>query len=100
MRVWPQTAFPLAKLLHRDAFSIYQDAMAALPSSHALSFERLGPSYPATPLVCAVPHAGRHYPPILLADSAVPHTVLEQLEDRYADLLIEKAVARGAVAIV
>jgi N-formylglutamate amidohydrolase len=32
--------------------------------------------------------------------SAVPHAILEQLEDRHADLLIAKAVEAGAVAIV
>ena len=63
-------------------------------------FERLGPSTAETPLVCAVPHAGRIYPPALFSASAVPHAILEQLEDRYADLLVAKAVQNGAVAIV
>ncbi|WP_420136305.1 N-formylglutamate amidohydrolase [Sphingomonas sp.] len=63
-------------------------------------FERLGPDEPTSPLVCAVPHAGRYYPPTLVAASAVPLHLLEQLEDRHADLLIEGAVERGAVAIV
>ncbi|HWI85087.1 MAG TPA: N-formylglutamate amidohydrolase [Sphingomonas sp.] len=69
-------------------------------SQRSRPFERLGPSRAESPLVCAVPHAGRNYPPTLLAASAVPHIVLEQLEDRYADLLVEEAVAQGAVAIV
>jgi len=63
-------------------------------------FERLGPRSAETPLVCSVPHAGRIYPPALFAASAVPHAILEQLEDRYADLLIAKAIEYGAVAIV
>ena len=63
-------------------------------------FERLGPAAAETPLVCAVPHAGRIYPPALFSAAAVPHAILEQLEDRYADLLIAKAVQHGAVAIV
>lgn len=63
-------------------------------------FERLGPAEPVSPLVCAVPHAGRYYPPTLVAASAVPLPLLEQLEDRHADLLIELAVEHGAVAIV
>jgi len=63
-------------------------------------FERLGPVTAETPLVCAVPHAGRIYPPALFSAAAVPHAILEQLEDRYADLLIAKAVQHGAVAIV
>jgi N-formylglutamate amidohydrolase len=63
-------------------------------------FDRLGPAFAATPLVLSVPHAGRLYPDELLADSAVPHAQLEELEDRHADLLISQAVAQGAVAIV
>jgi N-formylglutamate amidohydrolase len=63
-------------------------------------FDRLGPASAVTPLVISVPHAGRLYPDALLADSAVPHGQLEELEDRHADLLITHAVARGAVAIV
>jgi N-formylglutamate amidohydrolase len=63
-------------------------------------FDRLGPAFAATPIVIAVPHAGRIYPDELLADSAVPHGQLEELEDRHADLLIARAVAHDAVAIV
>ena len=63
-------------------------------------FERLGPATAETPLVCAVPHGGRIYPPALFSAAMVPHAILEQLEDRYADLLIAKAVQHGAVAIV
>jgi len=74
--------------------------MVAAPPSRSPWFERLGPREPETPLVCAVPHAGRIYPPALFTTSAVPLAILEQLEDRYADLLIGKAVLSGAVAIV
>lgn len=63
-------------------------------------FERIGPPSALTPLVCAVPHAGRDYPPALHAVSAVPLATLEELEDRHADLLIADALAAGAVAIV
>lgn len=70
------------------------DATAPAP------FVRIGPHGPRTPLVCSVPHAGRCYPPALLRDSAVPRAVLEQLEDRHADLLVAQAAATGAVAIV
>ncbi len=51
-------------------------------------------------MVCAVPHAGRYYPPALLAASAVPNALLEQLEDRHADRLIAATIELGAVAIV
>ena len=74
--------------------------MAPAPPARSTWFERLGPATAETPLVCAVPHGGRIYPPALFSVSAVPHAILEQLEDRYADLLIAKAVQSGAVAIV
>lgn len=74
--------------------------MVPAPPARSPWFERLGPGVAETPLVCAVPHAGRIYPPALFSASAVPHAILEQLEDRYADLLIAKAVQNGAVAIV
>jgi len=50
--------------------------------------------------VLSVPHAGRFYPPAIMADCAVPLATLEELEDRHADLLVTRAVAEGAVAIV
>jgi len=74
--------------------------MVSEPPPRSPWFERLGPRVPETPLVCSVPHAGRIYPPALFTTSAVPLAILEQLEDRYADLLIAKAVQTGAVAIV
>jgi N-formylglutamate amidohydrolase len=74
--------------------------MVSAPRPRSPWFERLGPAAAETPLVCAVPHAGRIYPPALFATSAVPQAILEQLEDRHADLLIAKAVEAGAVAIV
>lgn len=70
------------------------------PPARSPWFERLGPTTPETPLVCAVPHAGRIYPPALFSTAIVPHAILEQLEDRYADLLVAKAVQHGAVAIM
>lgn len=69
-------------------------------SDDAPPFERIGPAQATSPLVLAVPHAGRRYPSELSAASAVPMALLEQLEDRHADRLIGRAVADGAVAIV
>jgi len=60
----------------------------------------LGPAHPESPVVLAVPHAGRDYPPDLLAASRLPRGKLEALEDRYADLLVSGAVAGGATALV
>lgn len=74
--------------------------MAAAPTSSPPPFVRLGPAAAETPLVLSVPHAGRHYPAEIERDRAVSQTVLEGLEDRYADRLVLDAVAAGAVAIV
>lgn len=64
------------------------------------AFVRLGTGNPPSPVVLAVPHAGRVYPGALLAASRLPQPVLEQLADRDADRLVGRAVADGAVAIV
>jgi N-formylglutamate amidohydrolase len=66
----------------------------------ALPFLRFGPSVPASPVVLAVPHAGRSYPPALIASAAMPLSRLETLEDRFADRLIADAVAAGTTAFV
>jgi len=63
-------------------------------------FVRLGPATAVSPLVIAVPHAGRFYPAPIDRERAVAWSVLHDLEDRYADRLITGAVAEGAVAIV
>jgi N-formylglutamate amidohydrolase len=63
-------------------------------------FTRHGPPIPDVPVVIAVPHAGRHYPASLIADSAVPLSRLRQLEDRHADLLVAPAIAQGATVFV
>jgi N-formylglutamate amidohydrolase len=64
------------------------------------SFARFGPAEPASPVILAVPHAGRIYPEELIAASALPRERLEALEDRFADLLIGDAVAAGTTAFV
>ena len=55
---------------------------------------------PDIPVLLSVPHAGREYPPALLANLRVPPTELLRLEDRYADRLIQPAIAAGCPAIV
>ena len=55
---------------------------------------------PRTPVVIAVPHAGRHYPAALAAAARVPIDRLAGLEDRHADRLLDDAIAAGATAIV
>ncbi|USI72915.1 N-formylglutamate amidohydrolase [Sphingomonas morindae] len=64
------------------------------------AFARLGPAEPLTPVVLAVPHAGRAYDPALLDAARLPLAALETIEDRHADRLIDAAVAAGAVALV
>jgi N-formylglutamate amidohydrolase len=63
-------------------------------------YARLGQVGARSPLVIAVPHAGRLYPPEMLAAARLPQHALETIEDRHADLLVADAVQAGAVAIV
>jgi len=63
-------------------------------------FSTLGPAAPRSPVVLAVPHAGRRYPMGLVEKARVPIARLRALEDRMADGLVELAVAQGATAVV
>ena len=63
-------------------------------------FSMLGPAAPQSPVVLAVPHAGRRYPVDLVERARVPIARLWALEDRMADGLVDLAVAQGATAIV
>jgi N-formylglutamate amidohydrolase len=78
---------------------LYPYAMIA-GSPEQSSFVRCDPPGAAGPVVIAVPHAGRAYSPTLLAQSRLPQSQLERLEDRYADRLITAAIAEGATAII
>jgi N-formylglutamate amidohydrolase len=73
--------------------------MAAHPPEPT-AYARLGQAGARSPLVIAVPHAGRHYPTAMLAAARLPQSALETIEDRHADLLVTDAVSAGAVAIV
>lgn len=55
---------------------------------------------PAFPVLLSVPHAGRDYPADLLANLRVPPAELVRLEDRYADRLVQPAIAAGFPVIV
>jgi N-formylglutamate amidohydrolase len=55
---------------------------------------------PAVPLLLSVSHAGRDYPPELLSNLRVPPADLVRLEDRYADRLVQPAIAADIPAIV
>jgi N-formylglutamate amidohydrolase len=68
--------------------------------SSPVSFEIVGSPVPQHPVVLSVPHAGRHYPAEAGGLLRLGRAQLLPLEDRYADLLIDEAVAQGARAIV
>ncbi|ATE64981.1 N-formylglutamate amidohydrolase [Rhizorhabdus dicambivorans] len=64
------------------------------------AFTLLGPEIPQSPVLLAVPHAGRNYPDDVVARARVPMARLRALEDRHADRLVAQAVAEGGTAIV
>ena len=51
------------------------------------------------PVVVSVPHAGRIYPPEILAAARVEQSQLERLEDGWCDLLAAGATGAGAVVV-
>jgi N-formylglutamate amidohydrolase len=53
-----------------------------------------------SPVLLSVPHAGRDYPPALLENLRVSPAELLRLEDRYADRLVQPAIAAGCSAII
>jgi N-formylglutamate amidohydrolase len=69
---------------------------APLPVPYRL----IGASRPTVPVVITVPHAGRHYPPELDRLARVPRSVLERLEDRYADALASLVADQGFSVLV
>lgn len=70
-----------------------------LPDDPPCGFVHLGPERPLSPVVIAVPHAGRSYPDTC-RDDAADMRRLVLLEDRHADLLASAAVRHGATAFV
>lgn len=58
-----------------------------------------GPIPPERPVIVAIPHAGRHYPPELLAMARVHHSVLQRLEDRHVDALAAGVIAQGTTVV-
>lgn len=51
------------------------------------------------PVVVSVPHAGRLYPPEILAAARVSQSDLERLEDSWCDLVAAGAAAAGATVV-
>ncbi len=70
------------------------------PAESLAGFDRYGPSVPTSPVTLSVPHAGRDYPPELLAKARVRPEVLRRLEDRWADLLVHPLIDRGFTVLV
>jgi len=52
------------------------------------------------PVLLSVPHAGRDYPDAVFRNLRLPPEMLIRLEDRYADLLVRKAVAAAVPTII
>lgn len=68
--------------------------LASLPA--AIAVDR--PAEPG-PVVVSVSHAGRIYPPEILAAARVDRSVLERLEDGWCDLIAADAVKAGATLV-
>lgn len=54
----------------------------------------------SSPIVIAVPHAGRYYPPDVLARARVDRAVLDRLADPYVDIFADALAMQGAFVLV
>ncbi len=75
-------------------------APGATPSARHDAFDRYGQPGARSPLVIAVPHAGRAYGEALLARARVAPATLARLEDRLADLLTHDLIAQGECVFI
>ncbi len=102
---------PYSLTFLRRAVGIFSQGVQTLSMANEISdlsaaerpeppFIIIGPQPPERPVILAVPHAGRAYSAALLADAAVPLSVLRRLEDRLADQLITHAVAAGFTVVL
>lgn len=68
---------------------------------HSIPSAAIAVNRPATrgPVVVSVPHAGRIYPPEILAAARVGRADLERLEDGWCDLIAAGAVDAGATVV-
>lgn len=67
-----------------------------MPASHDL----LGPEPPTRAVILSVPHAGRDYPPELLAAARLSEPQMRALEDRHVDLLASDAAEAGFTVLI
>lgn len=70
------------------------------PSIVHPAYCQYGPGETVSPVVLAVPHAGREYPADIVSRSRVGLDGLRALEDRHADVLTSGAIARGHCAVI
>lgn len=75
-------------------------SMPIPPVERLSAYDRYGPEVPPSPVVISVPHAGRAYPPELLAQARVAPAALRRLEDRFADLLLAGLADAGCALFV
>lgn len=73
-------------------------AIPGLAGTPAFTLSRVRAS--PIPVLIAVPHGGRHYPPALIAAMRNPDFATMRLEDRYADLLAAEIAARSGAALL
>ena len=64
------------------------------------AYDRYGMPGVRSPVIFAVPHAGRDYGEALLARARVTPATLARLEDRFADLLTHDLIARGQCVMI
>ena len=76
------------------------DSPPRAPTHSDPAFDLYGPAIPDRPLILSVPHAGRLYPPALLAQARVRPEMLRRLEDRWVDLLVHPLIAQGFTVLV
>lgn len=69
------------------------------PSTLSSAFVAVNHAAAPGPVVVSIPHAGRIYPQEILDAARVPQPILEQLEDRWCDLIAAKAVEAGASVV-
>ncbi len=69
--------------------------------SHTIPLAAIAVNRPAVsgPVVVSVPHAGRIYPPAILAAARVGRPDLERLEDSWCDLVASDARDAGATVV-
>lgn len=72
----------------------------AFPAESHDAYDRYGVPGARSPLVFAVPHAGRDYEEAVLARARVTPLTLARLEDRFADLLTHDLIARGQCVLI